>query len=613
MLTSLTFIRRALALIWAASGRWMILWAGLSLLLGVLPAANVFLMKWLVDAAAHTVGAGATWDKATVILVPASLMLGVMVAQRLLGGVSEWVSTAQTQMVQDHIKGLIHEKSASIDYSYFESPEYFDQFHQANTQASTRTLNLLRNLGALLQSTVTFVSILAILMRYSVWLPLLLLVSSLPAFFVLLRQNRRYHAWWQEMTPDRRWSMYFDNVLTSQGAAAEVRLNDMGDYFTSKHRLLRDRMRRDELRFTRQRIVAKLTAGFLAMGITGLAMCWIVWKAMRGEATLGDVALFYQSINQGQNLASTLLNSMGEIHSNVLFLEQVFEYLDKGNLIHDPQEPIALPRVLTQGIRFENVSFTYPDSERPSVQGFQLDIPVGKIVAVVGVNGSGKSTLIKLLCRFYDPEDGRITLDGIDLRELAQHELRRQIAVMFQFPMRYQLTVAQNILVGDLHHEHSVEEVRAAAEGAGAHEFIMRLPRQYDNLLGRSFEEAAELSGGEWQRLALARAFLRQAEIVVLDEPTSFMDSWAENEWLQRFRSLVHGRTALIITHRFTTAMQADVIHVMEQGRIIESGTHAELLRLEGKYAASWRQQMRDGMVMGPGVGSRTPVRNGAE
>ncbi len=469
MFTSFTFIRRALGLIWAASGRWMVFWAGLSLVLGLLPAANVYLMKWLVDAAAHAVGGGFSWDKAQVILLPAGLMLAVMAGQRLLGGLSEWVSTAQTQMVQDHIKGLIHEKSAGIDYSFFESPEYFDQFHQANTQASTRTLNLLRNLGALLQSAVTFVSILAILMRYSIWLPVLLLVSSVPAFFVLLRQNRRYHAWWKEVTPDRRWSMYFDNVLTSQGAAAEVRLNDLGDYFSTRHRLLRDRMRQEELRLTRQRIVAKLTAGFLAMGITGLAMCWIVWKAMRGQATLGDVALFYQSINQGQTLATTLLNSMGEIHSNVLFLEQVFEYLDKGNLIHDPPEPIPLPRVLRHGIRYEQVSFTYPDSERPSVDGFQLEIPAGKIVAVVGENGSGKSTLIKLLCRFYDPAHGRITLDGIDLRDLSQHELRSQIAVMFQFPMRYQLTAAQNILVGDLQHEHNEAEVRAAAEGAGAH------------------------------------------------------------------------------------------------------------------------------------------------
>jgi ATP-binding cassette subfamily B protein len=594
MLANLSFLRRAFALVWSASGRWTVSWAALTLVLGVLPAAAVFLTKWLVDTLAHDiVDAGSTWDKALVLLLPASLMVGVMVAQRLLGGLSEWVGTVQTQLVQDHIKGLIHAKAAAVDYSFFESPEYFDQFHQANSQASSRTLNLLRNIGALLQSTVTFACIAGILLRYSVWLPLLLLVSSVPAFYVLLRHNRRYHAWWKEMTSDRRWAAYLDNVLTSQGAAAEIRINDLGEYFDGKHRVLLDHLRREELKLTRQRVFAKLTAGFIALLMTGLAMCWIVWQAMRGQATLGDLALFYQSFNQGQTLATTLLNSMGEIHANVLFLEQVFEYLDKENVIKDPAQPVAFPRALRGGIHFDGVCFTYPDKDQPAVDRFELTVPAGKIVAIVGENGSGKSTLIKLLCRFYDPGEGRITVDGIDLRDLAQQELRRQIAVMFQFPVRYHLTVAENILVGDLRGQHGPDAVQTAAEGAGAREFIERLPKQYDNLLGRSFAEAAELSGGEWQRLALARAFLRQAQIVVLDEPTSFMDSWAENEWLGRFRTLVHGRTALIITHRFTTAMQADIIHVMDRGRIIESGTHAELLRHGGKYAASWSEQVR--------------------
>jgi len=497
--------------------------------------------------------------------------------------------------VQDHIKGLIHEKSASVDFAFFESPEYFDQFQQANSQAGTRTLNLLKNIGGLAQSAVTFISIGAILLRYSLWLPVLLLASSGPAFWVLLRHNRRYHAWWKAMTSNRRWANYLDSVLTAQVAAAEMRLYDLAEYFIAKHRKIRNQMRREELSLTRRRILAKLAAGSMALVATGMAMAWIVWQAMRGRATLGDLALFYQSFNQGQTLATTLLNSMGEIQSNALFLEQVFEYLDQGNLIRDPEQPIAFPSVLRQGIVFDDVSFTYPDAERPSIDRFRLEIPAGKIVAVVGANGAGKSTLIKLLCRFYDPTQGEVTIDGVKLRDMELRDLRRQISVMFQFPVRYHLTVAQNIEVGDLHGEHGLTQIEAAARGAGADGFIERLPRKYDNLLGRSFEEAAELSGGEWQRIALARAFLRQAQVVMLDEPTSLMDSWGEAEWLERFRTLVHGRTVLIITHRFTTAMQADVIHVMDGGRIVESGTHAQLLDLGGKYAVSWRDQLRQG------------------
>jgi ATP-binding cassette subfamily B protein len=592
-----TLISRAMGLIWVASGRWTIAWAVLTLVQGILPAALVFLTKWLVDALAQAVGAGTARDKAMAILVPAGFTAAAMIAQRLLGGLTEWVNTAQNQMVQDHIKGLIHAKAASVDFAFFESPEYFDQFQQANSQASMRTQNLLKNIGGLAQSAVTFISIGVILLRYSVWLPVLLLASSGPAFFVLLRHNRRYHEWWKETTSNRRWTNYLDGVLTSQGAAAEMRIYDLAEYFIAKHRKILTQMRRETLDLTRRRVLAKLTAGSMALVVTGLAMCWIVWQAMRGEATLGDLALFYQSFNQGQALASTVLSNMGEIHSNALFLEQVFEYLDRDNLIQEPAQPIPFPPVLRRGIVFDDVTFKYPDAERPSIDRLRLEIPAGQIVAVVGANGAGKSTLIKLLCRFYDPSQGEVTIDGVSLREMVLSDLRRQISVMFQFPVRYHLTVAQNIEVGDLHGAHGQANIEAAAQGAGADGFIDRLPKKYDNLLGRSFEDAAELSGGEWQRIALARAFLRQAQVVVLDEPTSLMDSWGEAEWLERFRKLVHGRTVLIITHRFTTAMQADVIHVMDAGHIVESGTHTELLDLDGRYAASWRDQMRQGFA----------------
>jgi len=324
-----------------------------------------------------------------------------------------------------------------------------------------------------------------------------------------------------------------------------------------------------------------------------VAVLWIGRRALRGHATLGDLALFYQAFNQGQSLAGGLLNGMGDIHTSVLYLEQVFEYLDKSTIINDSVAPVAFPKNVKSGVEFDDVSFTYDGSEHPAVQRLSLRVPAGKIVALVGANGSGKSTLIKLLCRFYDPESGRVTVDGIDLRDLRQQELRRQIAVMMQFPMKYHLSVAENIQVGDLASANGADEIERAARGAGAHDFISRLPGGYETLLGRTFKDSTELSGGEWQRLALARAFLRQAQIVVLDEPTSFMDSWNEHEWLQRFRSLVADRTALIITHRFTTAMQADIIHVMDRGRIIESGTHAELLDLGGRYAESWIEQMK--------------------
>jgi ATP-binding cassette subfamily B protein len=324
-------------------------------------------------------------------------------------------------------------------------------------------------------------------------------------------------------------------------------------------------------------------------------MAWMVWRALQGWLTLGDLALFYQAFHRGQSLLRALLGNVGQIYSHTLFLGNLFEFLDLNAQITDPLHPIPAPTTLKEGICFRQVVFRYPGSEQVALRDFDLTIPAGQIVALVGANGAGKTTLIKLLCRLYDPEDGQITMDGIDLRDLSLKELRRRITVLFQFPVDYHATAAHNIALGDLTMAPTRAEIEAAAQGAGAHEVMARLPRGYETLLGKWFVDGTELSGGEWQRVALARAFLRQAPIVVLDEPTSFMDSWAEMAWLQRFRDLVHGRTALIITHRFTTAMHADIIHVMHQGRIVESGSHSELVARGGHYSQSWSAQMLAG------------------
>jgi ATP-binding cassette subfamily B protein len=305
------------------------------------------------------------------------------------------------------------------------------------------------------------------------------------------------------------------------------------------------------------------------------------------------LTLFYQSFNRGQGLFRSLLGNLGEIYNNTLFLGNLFEFLELEPQVHDPPTPTSAPTSLHQSIRFCQLSFRYPGSERKVFQGFDLTIPAGKVVAIVGANGAGKSTLIKLLCRLYDPESGHIELDGTDIRHLSVKELRRLITVMFQFPVPYFTTAAENIAVGDLTVHPVLTEIEAAARSAGADEFISRLPRQYETILGKWFANGAELSGGEWQRLALARAFFRKAQIMILDEPTSLLDSWSEIDWFGRFRELANGRTAIIITHRFTIAKDADIIYVMDNGQIVESGGHQELLAQGGLYAQSWQAQMQ--------------------
>jgi len=579
----LSYLPQTLRLIWAAARGWTLAWAILLVVQGLLPAAAVYLTRLLVDNLAAALGAGASWENIRPTLFLVALMASVMLLTQVLQSVMGWVRTAQAELIRDYLSALVHDKSTAVDLAFYESPEYHDRLYRARNDLNSRPLALLESGGSLLQNAITLLAMGTLLIPYGVWLPFVLLVGTLPAFYIVLHFNRRYHRWWEQTTSDRRRTRYYDTVLTVASVAAELRLFDLGPHFRSAYQKLRRRLRTERLELTRDQSLARLGAGLVAVLISGAAMAWIVWQAFLGLVTLGDLALFYQAFNQGQRLLRSLLGNVGQIYNNTLFLGNLFEFLELEPQVVDPPEPIPAPSTLKEGIRFRQVTFRYPGSERAVLQDFDFAIPAGQIVAIVGANGAGKSTLLKLLCRFYDPEAGSIELDGIDIRHLALDELYRQITVLFQLPVFYHATAGQNIAMGDLKASPGAVEIKAAARGAGAHEFIARLPQGYDTLLGKWFADGAELSGGEWQRIALARAFLRQAPIVVLDEPTSFMDSWAEAKWLARFRTLVEGRTAIIITHRFTTAMQADVIHVMD------------LLAQAGLYAQSWRTQMQAG------------------
>ena len=431
----------------------------------------------------------------------------------------------------------------------------------------------------------------AILIPYAWWLPLVLIVSTLPALFVVMRYTLREHDWHVRTTPLERKAWYYGYLLTAHDTAAELRLFNLGQYFIDRFRSIRERLRGEYFTILKREAVAAFLASLFGLLAMASVMVWMVWQAMAGRASLGDLVLFYQAFRQGQELMRTLLESVGEIYRNVLFLQNLFEFLALRPQVLDKVDKAHGTIPVHKGIRFDSVGFSYPGSERAVFDGLDLYVPAGRIVAIVGVNGAGKSTLIKLLCRLYDPDSGRIELDGQDLRELSLKSLRQSVSILFQQPVPYQDSVSENIELGALELGPNPEDIVTAAQQAGADELINGLPQGYETQLGRWFEGGMDLSVGEWQRIALARAFLRKAPIIVLDEPTSAMDPWAEADWLGRFRELARGRTAIIITHRFTTAMVADTIHVMDAGSILESGSHAELLALDGRYAQSWRTQ----------------------
>ena len=606
--TQLSYLPQTFSLIWAASHNWTLAWVILLVIQGVLPAATVYLTRLLVDSLVAVVGSGISWESIQTILVPVALMAGVLLLTEFLQSASEWIRTAQSELVQDHISGLVHSKSIAIDFGCYESSEYNDHLNRAREGASSRSLALLESSGSLLQNSITLLAMAAILLPYGFWLPIVLFLSALPAFYIVLRLNRRQYQWSQQTTTERRRLQYYELVLTHSAIAAEVRLFKLGPFFQSAYQKLRRRLRNERLKLLKDQSLGRLGAGLVALLISGAALVWMGRQVLLGLITLGDLALFYQAFNKGQGLMKSLLGNLEKIHNNSLFISNLFEFLKLEPQIVDPPCPQPVPSI-KQGIRFRQVTFRYPGSEEAVLENFNLTIPAGKIVAIVGDNGAGKSTLIKLLCRFYDPESGSIELDGIDLRDFAVEELRRLITVLFQFPIPYYVTAAQNIALGDLLAAPSQAEIEAAARGAGIHEKITRLPQGYDSMLGKWFPGGTDLSGGEWQRLALARAFLRRAQIIMLDEPTSAMDPWAEFDWLERFRQLANGRTAIVITHRFTLAMRADMIHVMRSGKIVESGSHGELLAQGGFYAQSWREQMQ----ASPGSPSKYPIAECAD
>ena len=599
--THLPHLPRALGLIYHAAPGLALAWIGLLLIQGLLPALTISLTRLLVNRLVDLIGrvpfsSGIPWP----VLTPTLLLTGglgfLMLLSQLLQSLSGYIHTIQSEQVGIQVSKLIQEKAIQTDFSLFETPAQSNKLYRARLEAAYRPVAVLDSLGMLAQGGVTLISILVLLLPYGLWLPLVLLASSLPVLWVVMRYRRKQHAWQKQVSAAERRAWYYDWLLTSEEAAAELRLFGTGSLFIRLYADIRARLKADRLRLERSQIGGQLVAGVIGLLAAAGCMAYMLWRALNGLAQLGDLVLFYQVLTQGQSVLRSLLQNAGQLYGSLLFLGNLFEFLDLENAVVDPAEPAPLPAASQcVDLHCQDVTFNYPGSDRPALDHFNLHIPAGQIAAVVGDNGAGKSTLLKLICRLYDPQQGCITWNGTNLRDLAQEELRNRITILFQEPMQYQAAARENIGYSASKNRHSTGEVDIiqAAEGAGADSFVRDLPQGYDTPLGKWFEEGTDLSVGQWQRIALARAFLRRSPLMLLDEPTSAMDAWAEAEWLTRLRTLSAGRTTLIITHRLTTAMQADIIHVMVAGRIIESGTHSELVARGGRYARAWLSQTR--------------------
>ena len=581
---------RAVRLVWSSSPGWMLASLALVVVQSGLPLLQLYLLKLIVDAVAGDLraDAGAAFQRIAVLLAFAAAAALTAALCRSLAGL---VAEGQGRAVSDHLHNLVHAKAVDVDLEYYESAGYHDALHRAQQEGAYRPTRIVNGLMQIAQSSLALLLMAGVLVSFHWGTALVLFAAAVPGVLMRLRQARRTYDAQRAQTQAERRGQYYHTMLTGAAYAKEMRLFGLGHLFRQRHRDLRVEIARHRLRIATWRFRSDLVTQAMATLAVFGSFGFILYRASLGAVTVGDVVMYYQAFQRGQDFLKDILSGLAGLYEDHLFLSSLYEFLDLERRVVEPSRPRPVPRPLRSGIVFDGVSFQYPTSSRKVLQDVTLTVRPGEHVALVGVNGSGKTTLVKLLCRLYDPTAGAITVDGIDLREFDSAALRREIAVVFQDWVAYHVSAHDNVWFGDPRPDCDQARIRQAACDSGADEVISRLRKGYDTVLGKWFEDGEELSMGEWQKVALARAFVRHSQIVVLDEPTSFLDVEAEHEVFTRFRQLAEGRSTILISHRLSTVRMADCIYLLEDGRIAESGRHDELIRRGGTYARMFETQ----------------------
>lgn len=585
--------------IWATSPALTLATLGLRVVRAFLPIATLYVGKLIIDEAVRLVALGNdfgtindAWHGGHLDTLVSLLLLefGLAIASDLLGRLISYGDSLLSEMFTNVTSVRLMEHAATLDLEDFEDPDLQDKLDRARRQTMGR-MNLMSQLFGQVQDAITVVSFAAGLLVFAPWLIVLLAVALVPAFVGEAHFNALGYSLNFAWTPERRQLEYVRQMGASVETAKEVKIFNLHRFLVAKYRELAEKFFRANRALARRRafwgtlLAALGTAGYY------VAYAYIAWRTVRGDFSIGDLTFLAGSFRRLRQLLEGLLVGFSQVAGQALYLEDLFSFFEIRPEIVSPPDARAVPRPITRGFVFENVGFRYPDADQWALRGLDFELRAGEVLALVGENGAGKTTLVKLLARLYDPDEGRILLDGRDLREYDLDDLRGNVGVIFQDFVRYHLTAGENIGVGQIDAMGDAARIRDAARRAFADQVIEGLPMAYDQLIGRRFKTGVDLSGGQWQKIAIARAYMRDAQVMILDEPTAALDARSEFEVFQRFKELSEGKTAVLISHRFSSVRMADRILVLADGRLEASGTHEQLLAQGGRYAELFELQ----------------------
>ena len=586
-----THTPQALELVWQTN-RWATVGLGLLTLGGaLLPATQAWVGKLIVDGVVAAIKNGSDPARTQTVFVYLIFELMLFLLSAGFNQARRLIQQLIQLQLANRIRGEIIRKALTLDLAFFEHPEFYDRLQNARREGGYKPTELINDTFQIVQNSITMISFGLLLLRFNPWLVVILLATSIPAFIAETRFSEQGFRLLTRRAPESRQINYLSRLLTEDGAAKEIKLFNLGDTLLGRYMTLFEKFFQEDKALARRRALVGFGLGLITTAGFYGSYAWIVWHTVQGKISLGDMTLYLAIFRQGQATFQSILSAIGNIYENNLFMANFFEFLGLQPQLGLTAGDQKLPVPLSRGIEFRGVGFRYPENNQWALRDINLTIRPGEKIALVGHNGAGKTTLIKLLSRLYDPTEGTILIDGIDIRALEPIELHKRIGVIFQDFVRYHLPASENIGFGQIEAVHDMERIIESARKSGADTVIENLPEGYETMLGRWFHGGHELSLGQWQKVALARAFMRDAEILVLDEPTASLDAATEYEIFRHFQELTEGKMAILISHRFSTVRMADRIVVIQDGHIAELGTHDELMRQEGTYARLFSMQ----------------------